>query len=102
MSGFRKLTIALLASAVFAVTPAAIAAQGNQDAAPQPDPPIDVDAVSSDVQLIDAATLIEELQTLPLPSDLPGNYCDGTTYIDTSVDTAIGPTRAQLGVIPFD
>lgn len=102
MSGFRKLTVALLASAVFAVTPAAIAAQGNQDAAPQPESPIDVDAVSGDVQLIDAATLIEELQTPPLPSDLPGNYFDGATFIDPSVAPTSGPTREQLGVIPFD
>ena len=102
MSRFKNVTLALLIGALFAVPPSASAAQSGYGAPLQPDPPIDVDLVASEVQQIDTQTLIAALRTPPSPTDLPQGYFEGAAFIDPEVVPASGPSPEQLGVIPFD
>ena len=102
MSRFKNVTLALLVGALFTVSPSAGAAQGEQEAPLQPDPPIDVDLVASEVQQIDAEALVAALRTPPSPSALPQQYFEGAAFIDPEVVSASGPSPEQLGVIPFD
>jgi len=90
MSRFKHLSLALLACAMFAAAPAAIAAQSQQ-------PRVDVDELTDSLILITGATLANQLQQSP-PQNLPESFLNAQ-YVDPTVDPA---TRGQRGLIPLD
>jgi hypothetical protein len=104
MFGFRKLTAALIVSAVFAFTPATITAQGD---APTQDPPVDVEALRASLLEIGQEEqaiqdLANQLVELPLlPTNLPEGFVEAE-YVDPTLPPPAGTTRGQQGVLPLE
>lgn len=96
MSRFRTLTFALMAGTLFALTPTAMLAQDNEDRSLS----VDVDAVEAALAQTNGVELAQELRTPPDDANLPPEFL-GATFIDPTVAPTTGPSREQLGVLPF-
>jgi hypothetical protein len=91
MSSFKKLAVALLASAVFAATPMAMSAQAAQNA------PIDLDELDASLWSITGESLAARLQQAP-PQVLPAGFTNAQ-YVDPLIDPT---TLSQRGLIPLE